>query len=115
MRLSLAGIGRIVGIAVLCLLVLVLVLRVLLPNESVLGSAANTLERYRYWLMAARLAAIGLIWWYWDRVLELYFGDRAPASLAYLKSRRHFYAGVLIVIELVIAQNVIGRILGWVL
>lgn len=62
-------------------------------------------------LAAVRLALIGAVWIWWKPLVSR-VGPRRETARAYLVSRRHFYGMFLCAVELVIVQNVAGRVAG---
>lgn len=88
---------------------LVALLAVVLPNADVLIGAQLALADYAVGLMILRLTLIILIWMYWARFCECLYHDR-PVPREYLRQRRHFFLGVFLAIELLLIQNVLGRL-----
>ena len=94
---------RRVGSALLWLALGTVLAVALMPLGRVDALGAVVAE-WEAWLAAARLAAIGALWLWWDRFAG--WAVRTGAAVDYLRGRRHFYAGCLVAVELVIVQNV---------
>ena len=94
---------RVVGTVVwVAAAVLAATLVALLPPGRLNALAAGVAE-WEAWLAVGRLAAIGGVWLWWDRLAGWAAGS--AAAVGYLRARRHFYAGCLVAVELVIVQN----------
>jgi hypothetical protein len=98
----------VVSIAVLIVLIAVAVF--VLPNVGRLMSAQAALAGHATWLMGVRLAVIWLVWGYWDRLCEWLYANRSAEAKAYLMGRRHFFLGAFLTIELLLVQNLAGRL-----
>ncbi|MEQ9590929.1 MAG: hypothetical protein RJS97_23545 [Parvibaculaceae bacterium] len=90
-------------------LTLVALLAVVLPNADLVFGAQSVLANYAIGLMVLRLTLIVLIWVCWARICDWLYRDRAEPR-AYLQQRRHFFLGVFLAIELLLIQNVLGRL-----
>lgn len=61
------------------------------------------------WLGAARFAGIGAAWVWWDALVGRIPGI-APDGAAHLRTRRPFWIGALLAVELVLVRNVPGAL-----
>jgi len=72
-------------------------------------AADAALQPWRPWLGALRVAAIAAAWIWWNRFVGALPGLPKTAA-AYLRGRRHFWAGALAAVELVLVRNVFGAL-----
>ena len=86
----------------------VLVALVLLPPEWIAHADAR-LAAWRVWLGGLRVAAIVTAWVWWDTLVGAVPGLGTDGA-AYLRSRRGFWIGALVAIELVVVRNVPGAL-----
>lgn len=95
-----------VGVLLLCSIVLVFVL----PNHENIASAKERLESISVILMLIRLNVIALAWWFWNLIVDWYYGGGSPIAAEHLKSRRTTFILLFVVIELLLVQNVLGEL-----
>ncbi|MFV1849166.1 MAG: hypothetical protein ACMZ66_00430 [Thalassospira sp.] len=88
---------------------LIMLFALVLPNAEFVFGAQSVLANYAMGLMVLRLAVIGVVWMYWAHICRWLYQDRA-APRDYLMKRRHFFLGVFLAIELLLIQNVLGRL-----
>ena len=81
---------------------------VLTPPRWII-SADAALQPWRPWLGALRVAGIASAWIWWNGLVGAlsWLPDDAAA---YLRDRRHFWAGAFAAIELVLVRNVFGAL-----
>lgn len=95
--------------ALIVLGLLVALFTFVLPNAELVFGAQSVLANYAMGLMVLRLTVIGLVWVYWAHICRWLYQDR-EAPRDYLMKRRHFFLGVFLAIELLLIQNVLGRL-----
>ncbi len=81
-----------------------------LPNQSSITSAKKSLESISAWLMLIRLTIIGVVWYYWNRIVDWYYKEHSQEAADYLKGRRTTFTLLFLVIELLLVQNVLGEL-----
>lgn len=81
---------------------------VLVPDGWIAATEAR-LSGWRPWLGALRAAAIAAVWVWWDGLVERIPGLTADGA-AHLRSRRHFWCGALVAVELAVVRNVPGAL-----
>ena len=81
---------------------------VFVPPEWIVHADAR-LAAWRAWLGGLRAAAIVAAWVWWNGLVARVPGLTGEAA-AYLRSRRHFWGGALLAVELVLVRNVPGAL-----
>lgn len=94
----------VLGASTACVVGLLVVL-----SSAWIAGAESALAAWRGWLGAARVAAIVAAWIWWDAVVER-MPALGPDAAVYLKSRRRFWIGALVAVELVVVRNVLGAL-----
>ena len=95
--------GRALGVAASALMVVA-------PNYEGIENARRTLDRVSIWLMAIRLIAMAVVWYFWDDLVDWFYKDGGNDAARYLKARRTNVVLLFVVIELLLVQNVIGEL-----
>lgn len=96
-----------VGVGAVC----VVGLMALIGDAQTFDEASGFVKQISLWLMVARLAAVFLVWWYWNAIVDWMFQSGNQAGVAPLKAKRHTLAMFIVVFELVLVQNVFGHLL----
>jgi hypothetical protein len=102
-------------LAACCFFLVTFLAYLLGANADTITTASNTIDSWRYLLMAVRVAIIFIAWTYWNAINEQLY----PSTLAhhinkrdvFLTLRHKFLMGFL-AIELLLAQNLLGYLLG---
>ena len=81
---------------------------VLLPPGWIVRAEAAA-DAWSGWLGAARIAAIGAAWVWWDALVGRIPGISADGA-AHLRARRPFWIGALLAVELLLVRNVPGAL-----
>jgi len=75
--------------------------------------AETAVAAWSGWLGAARIAAIAAAWVWWDALVGRLPGITGDGA-AHLRTRRAFWIGVLVAVELVLVRNVVGTLWAFV-
>lgn len=80
----------------------------MLPPGWIVAAEAGV-AAWSGWLGAARIAAIGAAWVWWDALVGWLPGIGADGA-AHLRARRPFWIGALLAVELLLVRNVPGAL-----
>ena len=80
----------------------------LLPSGWIVR-AESGVAAWSGWFGAARLAAIAAAWVWWDALVARVPGIGAEGA-AHLRTRRTFWIGALLAVELAVVRNVFGAL-----
>lgn len=81
---------------------------VMLPPGWIVRAEA-AVSAWSGWLGAARIAAIGAAWIWWDALVGRIPGIAADGA-AHLRARRPFWIGALLAVELLLVRNAPGAL-----
>ena len=98
-----------------CFLVMTIAAYQLGINRESVAKASYTLEQFRYLLAALRLTAIALLWYFWEPLCDRLYHSAIThyqQKRQTLSALRHRVALCFVAIELLLAQNLLGKWLG---
>lgn len=102
-------------IPILCFFAATFFAYLLGANADTLSKAGDTLDHWRYLLMTARLTIIFLVWFCWDDINKRLYPDTIklyPKKRQLFAAMRHHVLFGFLAIEILLAQNLLGYLLG---